>query len=556
MVVFAVSAVSSVVLAVCCHAQDEELLCSEFSWAEITSSAPASVDDLVDFCGGVLSDVCGETIQQISYDLVLDAPTNVDLICSSERTGLCIIDGDCTRELGSRIGPQEVRLTGDFGSRQLKILIHPTEGNPFCDVGSTPNTVSCAGSFGEEDTGAPACYKLQRTRTPPEGGSSPTAQPSKSGECSGEGEYVRGEKIALTASPKSGWELKDWRGTDDDASTSVNNTATMPAEDHQVIAVYAEVKSSFDSSFEDEGFCDWADRSCNGCDEAACAISSGESSFPLGAYRTVEEGEHRGLLRGPEGADFDLLLYWWSGSEWQPVATGFSPHSMEEVVYSGGPGAYRWEVRSEEGSGLYELAIDYPGLARQEGNRLERSDDVVKHKKTSLMSIYEDGSKAKDFLVDTTPGRGGGEERYEMGFWIRPEPGLVIKGKKHRIVQVNQTAGGDKRVYEVFLRSLKGAAEQWAVAVQARTSSGGKVKLPAAQIQEGRWSQIGVLWEAGSDDEDGRIELHLGGVTVASEEFDNADLRVDEIRFGQVKGNKKKNRGVVYMDHFESSWGE
>lgn len=57
------------------------------------------------------------------------------------------------------------------------------------------------------------------------------------------GQFHAGDRLALTAAPAAGWEVAGWSGTDDDASTSMESVATMPAADHAVAVDYVESAS-------------------------------------------------------------------------------------------------------------------------------------------------------------------------------------------------------------------------------------------------------------------------------------------------------------------------
>jgi len=79
------------------------------------------------------------------------------------------------------------------------------------------------------------CYTLLLQYTG--SGSKPTASPQNSSGCPSE-QYVAGAAINLTAKPASNWVVEGWTGTNNDAGTSLSNTATMPAANHTVIAHY------------------------------------------------------------------------------------------------------------------------------------------------------------------------------------------------------------------------------------------------------------------------------------------------------------------------------
>jgi hypothetical protein len=53
------------------------------------------------------------------------------------------------------------------------------------------------------------------------------------------GQYIKGEKIELTAAPDPDWDFESWNGTDDDGSISGVNYLTMPANAHTVTATFS-----------------------------------------------------------------------------------------------------------------------------------------------------------------------------------------------------------------------------------------------------------------------------------------------------------------------------
>jgi aqualysin 1 len=82
---------------------------------------------------------------------------------------------------------------------------------------------------------------------------------------------------------------------------------------------------------------------------------------PNGTYFfTGVSGTHRGCLRGPGNADFDLYLYKWNGAAWVIVARGEGPTSSEDITYNGTSGYYLWEVYSFSGSGSYTFGMQRP----------------------------------------------------------------------------------------------------------------------------------------------------------------------------------------------------
>jgi hypothetical protein len=79
------------------------------------------------------------------------------------------------------------------------------------------------------------CYQLTLHHTGQ--GSTPNATSLNSPGCA-TGQYSAGQVITLNANPAAGWRVKNWIGTNDDASTSTTNTVTMPANAHTVSVTY------------------------------------------------------------------------------------------------------------------------------------------------------------------------------------------------------------------------------------------------------------------------------------------------------------------------------
>jgi hypothetical protein len=85
------------------------------------------------------------------------------------------------------------------------------------------------------------CYPLTRTHTGQ--GENPVPVPNKSTGCN-TGQYVAGEVISLTADPAAGWQVAGWSGTNNDGSTSLSNTVTMPTAAHTVSVAYEQAAPS------------------------------------------------------------------------------------------------------------------------------------------------------------------------------------------------------------------------------------------------------------------------------------------------------------------------
>ncbi len=86
---------------------------------------------------------------------------------------------------------------------------------------------------------APECYQLTLTHTGE--GNDPIANPTHSTICP-VGEFLAGEEIALSgAAPSDHYQISGWSGTDNDSSTAVTNSLTMPISDHTTAVNYTEI---------------------------------------------------------------------------------------------------------------------------------------------------------------------------------------------------------------------------------------------------------------------------------------------------------------------------
>lgn len=101
---------------------------------------------------------------------------------------------------------------------------------------------------------------------------------------------------------------------------------------------------------------------CTSCEAFTGTLSgTGDYDFhPNGSWYYSGSGTHRGWLRGPATADFDLYLQKWNGWWWSTVARSESVTSEEQIVYSGTAGYYRWVVYSYRGSGSYSFWLQRP----------------------------------------------------------------------------------------------------------------------------------------------------------------------------------------------------
>jgi hypothetical protein len=102
---------------------------------------------------------------------------------------------------------------------------------------------------------------------------------------------------------------------------------------------------------------------CTGCEEYTGSLSGAGDvdTQPNGTYYySGVSGTHRGWLRGPTTADFDLYLQKWNGFWWSTVARSESATSEEQIAYSGTSGYYRWRVTAYSGSGGYTFWLQRP----------------------------------------------------------------------------------------------------------------------------------------------------------------------------------------------------
>jgi hypothetical protein len=102
---------------------------------------------------------------------------------------------------------------------------------------------------------------------------------------------------------------------------------------------------------------------CTSCELFTGSLSgTGDTDYhPGGTYYFASgSGTHRGWLRGPAAADFDLYLYKWNGFSWVIVARSESATSNEQIAYTGTSGYYRWRVHSYSGSGSYQFWLQRP----------------------------------------------------------------------------------------------------------------------------------------------------------------------------------------------------
>jgi aqualysin 1 len=101
---------------------------------------------------------------------------------------------------------------------------------------------------------------------------------------------------------------------------------------------------------------------CTNCEAYSGSLSgTGQYQYqPNGNYFYSGAGTHRGWLRGPSNADFDLYLWRWNGWNWVTVASSLGSSSSEDIVYNGSAGYYVWRIYSYSGSGSYNFWMQRP----------------------------------------------------------------------------------------------------------------------------------------------------------------------------------------------------
>lgn len=78
------------------------------------------------------------------------------------------------------------------------------------------------------------------------------------------------------------------------------------------------------------------------------------------SYTSSTAGVHRGCLRGPAAANFDLYLDKQLWFFWLTAASATTATSSEDIAYNGTSGTYRWRIVSKTGSGAYTFGLTKP----------------------------------------------------------------------------------------------------------------------------------------------------------------------------------------------------
>ncbi|MCB0047357.1 MAG: hypothetical protein KDD92_18170 [Caldilineaceae bacterium] len=148
------------------------------------------------------------------------------------------------------VTPDQTRY--DAGT-EVTLTAAPASGWSFAgwsgDLTGTDNPVSLVMDENKSVTATfieqSPCYTLQLLA---EGeGATPVASPLNSDDCN-DGAYHAGEDISLQAAPATGWEIAGWSGTQNNASTSVQNTLQMPSNAHTAGVRYTRIDMGDSSS--------------------------------------------------------------------------------------------------------------------------------------------------------------------------------------------------------------------------------------------------------------------------------------------------------------------
>lgn len=140
------------------------------------------------------------------------------------------------------------------------------------------------------------CYTLTVDHTG--SGSNPIASPGNSAGCD-LGKYHAGEQIQFSSAvPSPGWVIAGWAGTENNASKTPSNNATMPASDHIVSVHYAQTKlTTIRSIGQYDG---WLLETYESSDKGG-TINTGAITLPLGddsakrQYRSIMSFNTKGL---------------------------------------------------------------------------------------------------------------------------------------------------------------------------------------------------------------------------------------------------------------------
>jgi hypothetical protein len=206
------------------------------------------------------------------------------------------------------------------------------------------------------------CFPLTLSHTG--NGSDPVATPSNSAGCAS-GEYRSGESISLSATPASGNLVASWVGANNNTSTDLTNSLTMPNSDHTVTVNYVQDLSGLGCYYLT------ATHTGSGSDPVTSPLKS--ASCPTNGYYT--SGELISLTATPSAG---YVIAHWYGTDNDSLTTSANAWTMTAANHVSAVGYAKiitlvplsvgtvdgWVLESTETSGI--------------GGTLNRSDTTFK----------------------------------------------------------------------------------------------------------------------------------------------------------------------------------
>jgi streptogrisin C len=99
---------------------------------------------------------------------------------------------------------------------------------------------------------------------------------------------------------------------------------------------------------------------CAGHENSVNGALGQDGARQVTSFFRANAGTHTACIAGPDGTDFDVALQRWNGRNWQTVADANNGTSADTLTFDGPAGTYRYQVRSQSGSGSYVLGVDIP----------------------------------------------------------------------------------------------------------------------------------------------------------------------------------------------------
>jgi streptogrisin C len=99
---------------------------------------------------------------------------------------------------------------------------------------------------------------------------------------------------------------------------------------------------------------------CSGHEASVNGNLSRTGARQVTSFFRANAGTHTACVAGPANSDFDVALQRWNGRNWQTVQDADNATSSDTLTFTGPAGAYRYQIRSQSGSGAYVLGIDIP----------------------------------------------------------------------------------------------------------------------------------------------------------------------------------------------------